>query len=101
MRGLAWSAVYSTTFELAPWGEAGIGNVGYQRGTMAYVDLVVTPLAGFGLIVLEDYLDATVIRRIEDGGVDRRARVFRALLNPTRSIANVMRFKRPSHRDDR
>lgn len=98
-RGLAWSAAYSASFELAPWGEAGIGNVGYDRGTMAFVDLVVTPLGGFGLMVLEDYLDATLIRKIERGGVGTRTRVFRVLLNPSRSVANMLRFKRPSHRD--
>ena len=98
---MAWSAAYSTSFELAPWGEAGIGNVGYDRGTMAFVDLVVTPLGGFGLMVLEDYVDATLIRKIERGGSERRARVFRVLLNPSRSLANVLRFTRPSHRDGR
>ena len=100
-KGMAWAAVYSTSFELAPWGEAGIGNVGYDRGTLAFVDLVVTPLGGFGLMVLEDYLDATLIRKIERGGVGTRARVFRVLLNPSRSVANMLRFKRPSHRDGR
>jgi hypothetical protein len=99
MKGMAWSAVYSTTFELAPWGEAGIGNVGYDPGTMAFVDLIVTPLGGFGLMVLEDYLDATLIRKIERGGSGMRTRVFRVLLNPSRSLANMMAFKRPSYRD--
>lgn len=101
LKGMAWSAAYSTSFELAPWGEAGIGNVGYDRGTMAFVDLVVTPLGGFGLMLLEDYVDATLIRKIERGGSERRARVFRVLLNPSRSLANVLRFTRPSHRDGR
>lgn len=100
-KGMAWAAVYSTSFELAPWGEAGIGNVGYDRGTMAFVDLVVTPLGGFGLMVLEDYVDATLIRKIERHGSEMRARVFRVLLNPSRSLANVLRFKPPSHRDGR
>jgi hypothetical protein len=93
--------VYSASFELAPWGEAGIGNVGYDRGTMAFVDLVVTPLGGLGLMVLEDYLDATLIRKIERGGSETRTRIFRVLLNPSRSLANVLAFKRPSHRDGR
>ena len=100
-RGMAWAAVYSTSFELAPWGEAGIGNVGHDRGTMGFVDLVVTPLGGFGLMVLEDYVDATLIQKIERGGSAMRARVFRVLLNPSRSLANVLRLKRPSHRDSR
>jgi hypothetical protein len=41
-KALGWATAYSTSYELAPWGEAGIGNVGYDRGTMGYVDLVVT-----------------------------------------------------------
>jgi hypothetical protein len=101
LKGMAWAAVYSTSFELAPWGEAGIGNVGYDRGTLAFVDLVVTPLGGFGLMVLEDYVDGTLIRKIERGGVTMRTRVVRVLLNPSRSLANMLRFKRPSHRDRR
>jgi hypothetical protein len=101
LKGMAWSAVYSTSFELAPWGEAGIGNVGYDRGTLAFVDLVVTPLGGFGLMVLEDYVDATLIRKLERSGVTMRTRVVRVLLNPSRSVANLLRFKRPSYRDRR
>jgi len=100
-KALGWSAVYSTSFELAPWGEAGIGNVGYDRGTMGYVDLVVTPLAGFGLVLLEDFLDAKVIRRVERSQGPTTARIVRVLLNPNRSLANLLRFERPSHRDTR
>lgn len=101
LKALGWATLYSTTYELAPWGEAGIGNVGYDRGTMAYVDLVITPLAGFGLILLEDYLDKAVIKKLEQGKSAGQARFWRAILNPDRSIANLLRFKRPSHRDTR
>lgn len=100
-KALAWAAAYSTSFELAPWGEAGIGNVGYDPGTMGWVDLVITPLAGFGWILMEDYLDKAVIRKLETRGVTAKARVARVVLNPGRSVANVLRFKRPSHRDTR
>ena len=93
--------MYSTSYELAPWGEAGIGNVGYDRGTMGYIDLVVTPLAGFGMILLEDYLDKKVIKQLERGGGPTRARVLRVILNPHRSVANLFRFERPSSRDTR
>ena len=100
-KALGWAAAYSTSYELAPWGEAGIGNVGYDPGTMAYVDLVVTPLAGFGMILLEDYLDRKVIERLEQGKNARGWRTLRVLVNPQRGIANLLRFKRPSHRDTR
>jgi hypothetical protein len=101
LKALGWAAVYSTTFELAPWGEAGIGNDGLEPGTMGYVDLVVTPLGGFGWILLEDYLDASVLRKLEGNGVTGKVRVLRVVLNPGRSVANLLRFKRPSHRDTR
>jgi hypothetical protein len=101
LKALGWAAVYSTTFELAPWGEAGIGNDGLEPGTMGYVDLVLTPLGGFGWILLEDYLDASVIRKLEANGVTGKVRVLRVALNPGRSVANLLRFKRPSHRDAR
>jgi phage terminase large subunit-like protein len=100
-KALGWSAGYSTAFELAPFGEAGIGNVGLHSGTMGYVDLVITPLAGFGMVVLEDFLDSAVVSKLEKNGVTKTSRVVRVLLNPQRSLANVLRFERPSHRDAR
>jgi hypothetical protein len=50
---------------------------------------------------MEDYLDKAVIRKLETRGVTAKARVARVVLNPGRSVANVLRFKRPSHRDTR
>jgi hypothetical protein len=100
-KGLGWAAIYSTSYELAPWGEAGIGNVGYDRGTMGYVDLVVTPLAGFGVMLLEDFLDAKLIAPLERDKREFVMRLLRVLFNPSRSIANMMRLHRPSHRDTR
>jgi hypothetical protein len=100
-KALGWATAYSTSYELAPWGEAGIGNVGYDRGTMGYVDLVVTPIGGFAMLLLEDYLDAQVIKKLEQGKSSRRARLLRIILNPQRSLANLLRFERPSHRDTR
>ena len=100
-KAVGWATLYSTSYELAPWGEAGIGNVGYDRGTMGYVDLVVTPLGGFGMMLLEDYLDKKVIKKLEQAKRGRQARVLRVLLNPQRSLANLLRVERPSHRDTR
>ena len=102
LKALAWSAVYSTQFELGPVSEASIGNVGRRPGTMGYVDLVVTPLGGFGLIVAEDYIDQRFIERWErrTSSVALR-RFYRIVLNPNRALANVLRLKRPSHRDTR
>ena len=100
-KALGWATFYSTQYELGPLGEAGIGNVGYDRGTMGFVDLVVTPLGGFGMILLEDWIDKRYISRFEQRTTDGKARFLRVVMNPQRSIANLLRFKRPSHRDTR
>jgi hypothetical protein len=101
MKAMGWTALYSTQYELGPLGEAMIGNVGFNRGTMGYVDLVVTPAGGLGMILLEDWLDKRVVEKLERGKGERQARFLRVVLNPQRSIANLLRFKRPSHRDTR
>lgn len=101
MKAMFWAAFYSTQYELGPLGEAMIGNVGFDRGTIGYVDLVVTPTGGLGMILLEDWLDEHVVAKLERGKSERQARFLRVILNPQRSIANLLRFKRPSHRDTR
>lgn len=103
MKAFGWAAVYSTQYELGPLGEAMIGNVGYDRGTMAYVDLVITPVGGLGMILLEDWLDQRVLERIVEQRTtsERKARFLRVIINPQRSLANLLRFKRPSYRDTR
>jgi hypothetical protein len=100
-KALGWAAAYSTSYELAPWGEAGIGNVGYERGTMGYVDLVITPFAGLGMVIFEDWLDDKLIAPLERGKSDFTKRLLRIVFNPSRAIANAMRWQRPSHRDTR
>jgi hypothetical protein len=100
---MAWSAFYSVQFELGPISEASIGNVGYHGGSQSgAVDLVVTPLAGFGWQVGEEALDKYLIQKIET-----RTRnpvvlmLVRSFLNPTRSFANLMRGSVPWSRDTR
>jgi len=100
LKALAWSAAWSTQFEIGPVSQASIGNVGLH-GKQTYVDLVVTPIGGFGLLVLEDFLDKHIISMIER----RNSRSFylkvfsRTFINPTRSVANLLRFKTPWYRD--
>jgi hypothetical protein len=104
LKGMAWSAVYSTQFELGPAGEAAIGNLGGRDApnAMAYVDLVVTPIGGLGWQVGEDALDRYVIQWLENKTDNRLARILvRGCLNPTRSFANILRFRVPWHRDTR
>jgi hypothetical protein len=100
LKAMAWSAVYSTQYEIGPISEASIANVGKHPPTMAVVDLVMTPVGGFAVMLVEDYLDKRFISRWERGG-GVKARFYRIALNPSRSVANLLRFKRPSYRDGR
>lgn len=101
-RALAWSTIYSTNYELGPLGDGAIGNVGRQPGTKGAVDLVVTPSLGLAWMVTEDALDRHLILPIEARFRNPTARLLvRSWLNPSRSMANVLRGKWPWYRDDR
>jgi hypothetical protein len=99
MKALAWSAAWSTQFEVGPLSQASLGNVGLH-GKQTYVDLVMTPTAGLGLLLAEDALDKYVIERLERRSGSALVRILsRMALNPTRTAANLLRFKKPWHRD--
>jgi len=101
-KAMGWAALYSTQFELGLVSEASFGNVGKKRGTMGFVDLVMTPVGGMGLIVVEDAIDKKWIERIEAGGAGPgKRRFYRMALNPQRTFANLLRLKKPWHRDTR
>ena len=96
-KAFVWSTAWSTNWELGPVSQSSIGNVGLYDH-QGYVDLVMTPTAGTGWMVLEEALDRYIIRHIEK----RNAFVSifgRMLLNPMRSVANVLRVKKPWYRD--
>ncbi len=103
LKATLWSAIYSTQFELGPVSEASIGNVGYPGSSLSgAVDLVMTPLGGLGWQIGEDALDRYLVMRIETWTANPAIRMLaRGILNPTRSFANVMRWKLPWHRDTR
>lgn len=102
LKALGFAALYSTQFELGPLSEASIGNVGKTKGTMGLVDLIITPVGGFGWILAEDAIDRFVIRSVEKKS-NRKGliRFLRVALNPARSFANVMRLKLPWYRPGR
>ena len=101
MKAMAWSAAWSAQFELGPISQAAIGNVGLSR-KLTYVDLVITPTAGSALLVTEDAMDRYVVRWIERRTNRLAVRIpTRMLLNPSRTCANLLRFKKPWHRDTR
>jgi hypothetical protein len=99
MKAFAWSAFWSTQFEIGPISQASIGNVGLS-GKQTYVDLVVTPTLGTVMLISEDAIDRFVLERIERKTDNYYLMIFsRMLLNPTRTVANLIRFKLPWHRD--
>ncbi|HVF86504.1 MAG TPA: hypothetical protein VM866_02900, partial [Pyrinomonadaceae bacterium] len=101
LKAMGWAAAMSTQFELGPISQAAIGNVGKAR-KLTYVDLVVTPTLGTTLLVGEDALDRFVVRWVEDKTDNFYLRIAtRMLLNPSRSCANLLRFKKPWQRDNR
>ena len=100
LRATGFSALHSVMFEIGPFSEATIGNVGKAPGTGGIVDFVVTPLGGLGVMVLEDSIDRYVIRRLERWNSNRVfLALYRTTLNPSRTFANVMGMRLPWHRD--
>lgn len=105
---MAWSAVWSTQFELGPISEANLGNVGLneRRGhsTMAWVDLVVTPVVGTGVVIAEDAIDKYILRNWLErkaGKATTKIKIVRTFLTPTTSFSNLLRGKMPWSRDNR
>jgi len=107
-KALAWSTAWSAQFELGPVSEANIGNVGLNpkpsgHSGMAYVDLVVTPVIGTSLLVVEDAIDRYILRdRIEKHGHRKRTiKILRSVLTPTTTIGNALRLNVPWKRNNR
>jgi len=106
-KAMIWSAAWSAQFELGPLSEASIGNVGIRErnghSTMAWEDLLVTPILGTGFLVLEDLLDKYTLKNwIEKKVKGKYLRgAFRIMLNPTASFANVLQARPPYWRQTR
>ena len=105
LKALAWSAVYSTYFEIGvPLSEAALGNLGvdkHRRTQQGMVDIIITPTLGLSWLIMEDFVDSYVVGRLEQGRTGNSRKLIRSLLNPTRSFSNVLRFKYPWYRDGR
>jgi hypothetical protein len=109
LKAMAWSAVWSVQFELGPFSEATLGNVGLRPkpaySPMAYVDLVVTPVVGTAIVVGEDAIDKYVLKNwIEKkagGRLTKKIKILRTFLTPTTSFSNLLRGKVPWKRDTR
>ncbi len=118
-RAFLWATVYSTQWEIGPFGETAIFNQGgftypigckgndlacqatakYTNNT-GWVDFMITPIVGTLWLLGEDTID----RYISDPLVQRHPDSFgikmvRASLNPPASLANILRGHFPWWRD--
>lgn len=107
-KAMLWSAVWSTQFELGPISEATIGNVGIRKkkgySDMAFVDLVITPTVGTGVVVGEDAIDKYILKNWLErkaGRLTTKIKILRSFLTPTTSFTNLLRGKAPWKRNDR
>jgi hypothetical protein len=118
-KAFLWATAYSTHSEISPLGEAGIGNEGgwnypidchsrcKEPGThwkntnnTGWVDFIITPTVGTLWLLAEDTLDRYVSDRVQGGDRSRMfPKILRGTLNPSRTMANALRFKSPWYRD--
>ena len=95
--GFAWA--YSEQFEIGPASEASLGNIQRLYPAYGFVDHVVTPVFGLGWMVAEDVADKYVVKWIEARTTNPWVRALvRSWVNPCRSYANFMAFRRPWER---
>ncbi|NNF00266.1 MAG: hypothetical protein HKN25_14700 [Pyrinomonadaceae bacterium] len=99
-KAMAWSAAWSTQFELGPISEASIGNVGlYDRvgpNRMGWVDLVITPTAGTLVLIGEDVIDKYILKGwLEKRRSRRSVRLLRTFITPFQSFTNFFHGKHP------
>jgi hypothetical protein len=122
LKAMAWAAAYSAYFEIGPvLSEAALGNEGgytyiphcgyyptcrkepgesYKPPTnnTGWVDFVVTPTAGMGWIILEDFLDTRLVDKLAGDGDALKYKILRGALTPSRSMSNFLAGKPPWHR---
>ena len=120
-KAFLWATAFSTQQKVSPVGEAGIGNDGgftygnqclyhcnaanfppgskYTNNT-GWTDLVITPTVGTLWVFAEDFLDKDVSDRLSAKYPDKMWPKFvRGGLNPSRSFANMLRWRVPWYRD--
>jgi len=102
LRATAFAFASSEFFELGILSEASLGNTQQYFPQQGLIDHVITPVVGLVWMIGEDWLDRTIIRRIESRTENPYISMLaRSWLNPSRSMANAMRLEVPWHRDTR
>ena len=101
LRSLAYSAVWHTQWKIGPISEASIGNV-MLHASPGFITLTDTPTLGTVAMIGEDAADRYLIMGLENRTANRPLNVLaRSFLNPGRSMANMMAFRVPWHRENR
>ena len=101
LRSMGYSAVWHAQWKIGPISEASIGNV-MLHASPGFITLVDTPTLGAITMIAEDAADRYLIMGLENRTANRALIILaRCFLNPGRSFANVMAFKRPWTRDTR
>ena len=102
LRSAAFAYVYSVQFEIGPMSEASLGHIQALYPQQGFVDQVVTPTIGWDGPSPKTRSTAMSSATIEAHTANPYIRLFaRGVLNPSRSMANVMTGELPWHRDDR
>jgi len=110
LRALAFSTAYSFEWKFGPFGEAGVGHSGdhttdYVNGVLqndtGVVELVTTPVGGFGWTIAEDFVDKHVVKKLEEKPRGYVSLTLISFLTPARATANIFRFRPPWYRDGR
>ncbi len=110
MRALLFTTVYHGEWKFGPFGEAGVGHIGdhpshtvagQPRNDTGIVELVTTPVGGLVWTVAEDELDKHLVKHLEEKPRSPAALLLISFLTPTRSTANIFRWRPPWYRDDR
>jgi hypothetical protein len=119
---LMWATVYSFDQKLGPLGETALGSEGgytYIVGCPFYcsayfenpsqfkvtnntgwVKLVTTPVVGTLWTVMEDAIDHLIGDRVQGDDLTRVfPKILRGSLNPARTMANALRWRKPWYRD--
>lgn len=117
---LMWATVFSTQQKIGPLGEAAVGNDGgytYTPGcefncpvipgqvpkylnNTGWTDFIMTPAGGTVWMVFEDFLDREVSDRVQNAHPDSVfPLILRGALNPSRAMANFLRWRAPWYRD--
>lgn len=114
LKATIWNAVYSTQWNLGPISEVTVEKYGTkdrppwnQNGSwpcttkncytgVGQIDIVMTPIGGFGWMVGEDWMDKNIARRVE-GATSNRFLIdtVRCTFNPIRAGANILHGNKP------